>query len=213
MSENITLYYAHDPMCSFCWAFRPTWTRVKHELAKTNPEIRIHYLLGGLAPDSDEPMPEDVKATVRNAWHYIETHIPGTHFNHDFWTTQQPRRSTYPSCRAVCAAKIMNPELEDDMILAIQQAYYLNAQNPSDHDTLIQCAESIGLDRTIFSDTLLSETCEQAFKEEMQFTRSIGINGFPGIVLAKGNSRFSVPIEYNRVDTLLNSLRQIAALL
>lgn len=213
MQEQLTLYYAHDPMCSFCWAFRPTWSKVKSVLTKQYPEMKIQYLLGGLAPDSDEEMPEQVRIKVRSAWRYIEENIPGTLFNHDFWSTQQPRRSTYPSCRAVVAVKMLAPELEDRMILAIQQAYYLQAQNPSDDDTLIQCADEIGLDKTQFAETYGSEECNDAFVQEIQFTRSIGINSFPSIVLARGNSRFNVPIEYNHADKLLDSLQQIATML
>lgn len=213
MQEQLTLYYGHDPMCSFCWAFRPTWSKVKTALAGEFPDMSIQYLLGGLAPDSDEAMPEDVRQKVRGAWRYIEKNIPGTHFNHEFWSTQQPRRSTYPSCRAVVAVKMLAPELEDKIILAIQQAYYLRAQNPSDDDTLVQCAEDIGLDRTRFLDVYRSEQCNEAFIKEIQITHGIGINSFPSIVLARGKSRFNVPIEYNQADKLLDSLRQVVALL
>lgn len=213
MQEPITLYYAHDPMCSFCWAFRPTWSKVKSALADQYPDIRIKYLLGGLAPDSDEAMPEAVRLKVRSAWNYIEKNIPGTRFNHDFWTTQQPRRSTYPSCRAVMAVKMLAPELEEKMILTIQRSYYLQAQNPSDDDTLTQCAQDIGLNKTQFSDMYCSDQCNEALMQEIQFTRSIGINSFPSLVLARGQSRFSVPIEYNSSDKILDSLRQITALL
>ena len=213
MSESLILYYGHDPMCSFCWAFRPTWSKVKADLAQHYPEMKIRYLAGGLAPDSAEPMSEDVRTMVHSAWHYIENNIPGTRFNHDFWTSQQPRRSTYPSCRAVVAAKMLAPELEDEMILAIQQAYYLQAKNPSDDDTLIQCAETIGLDKTSFTETYRSDQCNQDFIREMQLSRSIGINSFPSIVVSRGNSRFSVAIEYNNAGKLLDSLRQMASLL
>ena len=44
------LYYIHDPMCSWCWAFRPTLTKV---LAELPAHIEVQYLVGGLAPDSD----------------------------------------------------------------------------------------------------------------------------------------------------------------
>ncbi len=213
MSEQIILYYAHDPMCSFCWAFRPTWSTVKSELLEHYPEIKIQYLLGGLAPDSDQIMPEEVRAKVQSAWRYIEKNIPGTRFNHDFWVSQQPRRSTYPSCRAVVAVKMLAPELEDEIILAIQQAYYLQALNPSDDDTLIGCAEKIGLDAAVFKETYQSDQCNQAFMQESQFCRSIGMNSFPSIVLVRGENRFNVPIEYNHADKLLDSLRQIATLL
>jgi len=213
MPDAITLYYAHDPMCSFCWAFRPTWTEVQTRFKSSHPQIQIRYLLGGLAPDSDESMPEDIRNKVRGAWRYIETHIPGTRFNHDFWETQQPRRSTYPSCRAVYAVKMLAPDLEDTMIQAIQKSYYLNAQNPSNANTLIDCASSIGLDVDTFIASFESPQCDSGFHEEMAFSRSIGISSFPSIVLAKGASRFNVPVEYNNADILIESLRQTVALL
>ncbi len=213
MSEPLTLYYAHDPMCSFCWAYRPVWGQVQTELAQLYPDMRIRYLLGGLARDCDQAMDEGTRAKVRSAWKYIENNIPGTRFNHDFWEDQTPRRSTYPSCRAVTAVKMMDKALEDKMILAIQQAYYLNAKNPSDDDTLIHCAVSIGLDEAEFRRHYLSDACKQAFDEELAFTRSIGISSFPSLVMARGSSRFNVPIEYNDAGKQLDSLRQIATLL
>ena len=107
MSNPTRLYYSHDPMCSFCWAFRPVWAKIQSTLADKKPDIEIISILGGLAPDSDAPMPEDVKNRVKAAWQYIEQNIPGTQFNYDFWGLQQPRRSTYPACRAVIATKLL----------------------------------------------------------------------------------------------------------
>ena len=48
------LYYLHDPMCSWCWGYRPTWLKLKAALPHY---VQVEYLLGGLAPDNDEPMP------------------------------------------------------------------------------------------------------------------------------------------------------------
>jgi putative protein-disulfide isomerase len=96
-------------MCSWCWAFRPTLLKLREALPAG---IEFEQLLGGLAPD--------------------------TQFNFDFWHQTQPRRATYPACRAVLAARRLNPAMENPMILAIQQAYYLQARNPSDDALLIQ---------------------------------------------------------------------------
>lgn len=211
-TDELVLYYGHDPMCSFCWAFRPTWTEIKLALAKHTPPLKIISLLGGLAPDSDEPMPDAIRQKVSDAWHYIEKRIPGTQFNFDFWTTQQPRRSTYPACRAVYATRMLAPEREDDMTMAIQQAYYLNAQNPSNDDTLIQCAKSISLDETLFTDTYLGSQCSDGFIQEMQFARSIGISSFPSLVLARGNQRFNIPIDYNSAANVLERIKQAVEL-
>lgn len=213
MPEKITLFYSHDPMCSFCWAFRPVWAEIQKSLAKRNPEIEIINIMGGLAPDSDEPMPEDVKRKVQAAWQYIEQNIPGTQFNYDFWHLQQPRRSTYPSCRAVVAARMLDAGLEGKMILAIQQAYYLNAQNPSDEDTLLACAESIGLDGAQFTRALHSAACEQAFEQDRMLSRNLGVGGFPSLVIAHGNSRFNIPVDYTNAETVLDKLYEAIALL
>ena len=111
-----TLYYIHDPMCSWCWGFRPVWDQVQDELQDT---VHIQYVLGGLAPDTDQPMPAKMQVSIRSNWQRIQREIPGTEFNYDFWTICQPRRSTYPSCRAVIASKMQQPLLEKELILAI----------------------------------------------------------------------------------------------
>ena len=186
MTETRTLYYVHDPMCSWCWAFVPTWEQIQRELPN---DIEVVYLLGGLAPDSDLPMPEQMKLTIAGYWQTIQDRLPGTQFNYDFWTQCQPRRSTYPSCRAVLAAKAQAKDsdeakvLEQAMIKAIQEGYYLNARNPSDFDTLIAFAKEIGLDAKRFELELNSESTIEKLNEEIQLSHSIGAQGFPSLIL------------------------------
>ena len=72
-------------------------------------------------------------------------------FNYDFWKKCRPRRSTYPACRAVIAARKQKNKFDMEMTLSIQKAYYLHARNPSDYETLIELAEEIGADKNKFS--------------------------------------------------------------
>ena len=135
-------------MCSWCWAFRLSLNTLIEELPK---EINIIRLLGGLAPDSDLPMPENTREYVLQNWRAIEKQVPETKFNYDFWEKCKPRRSTYPACRAVIAARKQKDVFDTAMTLAIQEAYYLEARNPSDYETLINLAEEIGADKNKFS--------------------------------------------------------------
>ena len=130
MSVN-KLIYVHDPMCSWCWGYKPTWQKLESALANILP---IEYRIGGLAADSDQPMSADMQLQLQAIWQKISSQL-GTEFNFDFWRDCQPRRSTYPSCRAALIARSFNKEPQ--MIAAIQQAYYLQAQNPSDEAVLI----------------------------------------------------------------------------
>ena len=163
-----TLYYIHDPMCSWCWGFRPVWDQVQDEL---QDKVHIQYVLGGLAPDTDQPMPADMQVSIRSNWQRIQREIPGTEFNYDFWTICQPRRSTYPSCRAVIAGKMQQPLLEKELILAIQQAYYLDAKNPSDDDVLLKLAGDTGLNTDTFLRDYKSSRCRNALAKELLLAR------------------------------------------
>ncbi len=198
-----TLYYVHDPMCSWCWAFRPTLTKV---LAKLPPHIEVQYLVGGLAPDSDEPMDEATQAMIQKHWHTITKKVLGTRFNFDFWTNNTPKRSTYPACRAVLAAKAQDTNKEDAMILAIQQAYYLHAHNPSDDNTLIHCSTSIGLHTTQFQQDLHAEHTQQHLQQDIKQAQSMGVYSFPSLVLEENGKFNPIAIDYNHADNMLQQL-------
>ena len=200
------LYYVHDPMCSWCWGFRPTWQKIQASLPKG---IEVKYLLGGLAPDSDEPMPKAMQADIAGYWKKIQQHIPGTKFNFDFWEKCEPRRSTYPACRAVIAAKKQDIGIEKQMIEAIQTAYYLNAKNPSDDEMLIDLAGSFGSDTAQFSTDLNSAETQQQLIKEIQFGQSIGARGFPSMILDVDGDYQYVPLNYNDPTPALDFILQI----
>ncbi len=204
-STKTTLYYVHDPMCSWCWGFRPVWLQLKQQL---DPKIRVISLVGGLAPDNEEPMAENMRHNLQQTWRRIQQEIPGIEFNFDFWSKNTPRRSTYPSCRAVICAREMG-DLADQMTLAIQQAYYVQARNPSDVATLLELAESIGLDREAFSRLMRSDRINDLLAEELARVRSIGVNSFPSLVLEKDSKRWGIALDYNNASSMLSTIRQI----
>ena len=54
------------------------------------------------------------------------------------------------------------------MILGIQQAYYLNAKNPSNVDVLSEIADNIGLNVKKFKQDINSPAIELLLKEQLQ---------------------------------------------
>lgn len=190
-------------MCSWCWGFAPTLDVL---LAELPADVQVCRLLGGLAPDSDQPMPEETRRYVQRQWHKIQERIPGTRFNFDFWTNCAPRRSTYPACRAVIAARQQGLDLDARMTTAIQRAYYLHARNPSDPDTLIALAGELGLDTADFARALRSGAIQRQLLDEIDQSRSLGAEGFPSLVLEEGGRRRSLRIEYANHRAMLQQL-------
>ncbi|MDD9156217.1 DsbA family protein [Aliivibrio sp. S4TY2] len=192
--EKAILYYVYDPMCSWCWGYKPVWNKVKQAVSS---DVDIVYVLGGLAPDSEEPMSQEMQTQIASYWQKIENYL-GTSFNHDFWEKNTPRRSTYPSCRAILAARAQGAELA--MLEAIQTAYYLKAMNPSDNDVLLGCARDIGLDMVKFELDLLSPETHQALLDEIAFSRSIGRSGFPSLFFKTEDELIEFPIDYEKSE-------------
>ncbi|WP_062264144.1 DsbA family protein [Endozoicomonas arenosclerae] len=192
-----TLIYLHDPMCSWCWGFKPTWEKVKSSLPEGISYINI---MGGLAPDSHEPMPDATRQMIRSTWLKIQQQL-GTQFNFDFWEKCQPRRSTYPACRAVLAAAEQGAE--EAMILAIQEGYYLQAKNPSDIDALVGFANDLGLDTELFKQQMVSDEINTSLQEHIQLYQQLPARGFPSLVLLKGDNAIPLTLDYQSPDRIL----------
>ena len=180
-------------MCSWCWAFKPTWDKVKEALSG---QVEAIYLLGGLAPESNQLMPIETRKYVKGNWKRIQEMIPDTRFNYDFWSSSEPKRSTYPACRAVISAKQQHPNFENLMIYGIQKSYYLEAQNPSNDDVLINIAESLGLDIEKFKMDLKSSQINEILLYEIKLTRSMDMNSMPSLALQINGSLKVIDIDY-----------------
>jgi putative protein-disulfide isomerase len=190
-------------MCSWCWGFNKTWNKVKKSLPN---HISIQYVLGGLASDSNEPMADEMRQYIKSNWEKIQQKIPGTEFNYDFWDKCNPRRSTYPACRAVIAVKNQNPELESPMITLIQQAYYLHAQNPSEDSTLISIAKKLNLDVKLFTQDLNKKQTQHQLLDDITLAKKIGINSFPSLALKIQNEIKPIAIDYNDAEFILKQI-------
>ena len=190
-------------MCSWCWAFKPIWQKILTSLPQN---LTVEYLLGGLAPDNDNPMSPETRKFIMDNWRRVQDIVPATEFNYEFWRLNRPKRSTYIACRAVISARIQNPKFERTMIDAIQYAYYLKAQNPSEEIVLFDLADNIGLNVQAFKKDLNSPRVNNYLKKEIEFSRTMPINGFPSLVLSKNGTLTQIRINYLNANFNINQI-------
>lgn len=202
MRRDVTLYYIYDPMCSWCWGFKPVWDRVKAALSE---RLAIVYVLGGLAPETDVPMPQAMRVHLQQTWHRI-SQVCGVPFNFDFWMQNTPRRSTYPACKAALVAREYGKELA--MYERIQRFYYLEAGNPSLYENLYDLAEELGIPRQAFMDRIHSVELDRLFREELMFAEQLGAQGYPSLVLRVGDRLQFIEHSYTDVQ---ENIRKIEA--
>jgi len=211
---NTTLYYIHDPMCSWCWAYRPEW----HALQRKLPDsVQLEYIAGGLAPDSTCPMPVAQQDMIKAHWLTIKQKL-GTQFNFDFWTNNVARRSTYNACRAVISTDKQG--FQEEMIEAIQRAYYLRALNPSDSDVLIDLASELStqevnlkenFELTRFIADFTSDEIQQTLVAQINLARELTNQGFPSLVLEHNGLRYQIKVNYKDHQKTLVDIKSILA--
>jgi putative protein-disulfide isomerase len=154
-------------------------------------------------------MPEAMQQHLQQTWSAIQQRVPGTQFNFDFWRECKPRRSTWPACRAVIAARNQEQQFDSLMTWAIQQAYYLKAKNPSDRDTLVSLAGDIGADQARFADELDADSTRDHHQKEMDLVRQLGIQGFPTLVLVKGQQANGIKVDFTGTDSMRDQIGQL----
>ena len=174
----LTVYLIVEPMCSWCWGFRSVWDEFQATLPD---EVVVVDLMGGLAPDTEQPMDAQTRDYVQSAWRAVAQRT-GARFNFAFWDECLPRRTTYPACRAVIAAGLQRPKARKIMYEAVQSAYFLLAKNPSNESTLIALAKESGLDADRFAADLGSAAVNQQLANELTKVREFGVTGFPSLI-------------------------------
>ena len=82
------------------------------------------------------------------------------------------------------------------MIYGIQKSYYLEAQNPSNEDVLINIAKKLGFDIDKFKIDLKSSQVNEILLNEIKLSRSMDINSMPSLVLQIDETLKVIDIDY-----------------
>ena len=206
-SPESVLIYVYDPMCSWCYGFRPTWKALKSQLPEGLPVVS---LLGGLADDSDVSMPEDMVKYLRRTWSQIESTC-GVPFNHAYWDQKPlPPRTTFISCRAVIAAERLAGRGEA-FAERIQDAYYTEAQNVWDFNTLCDLAEAFGFQQSSFADALMSDDVRAVHDEQRQLAERLQVEGYPSVLLIHQGQAYPIPVRHQGADVMLSDIADLLA--
>lgn len=165
-------------------------------LKEEHGALTWELVMGGLAPDSSEPMPAETRAYVQRAWDAVEQTC-GVRFNRDFWERCEPRRSTYPACRAVIAAEKQCSGAGWEMYAALQRAYYRQARNPSLVEVLVEVASELpGLNPSTFGKDLASRGVQSELEAHLARRLDLGVHSFPTLLLERQGHRSTLARGY-----------------
>lgn len=184
---NQQLIYFADPMCSWCWGFSPAMESVA---ARFGDQLPIRLILGGLRPGTTDPMDDAMKATIREHWEHVRD-ASGQPFDFAFFDRAGFVYDTEPACRAVVAARRIDPAMAMPLLKRLHRAFYAENADVTDSTVLCGLAEEVGLDRPAFEAMYESEETLEETRKDFAIAYHSGVTGFPTLIVGSDEGGYA----------------------
>jgi predicted DsbA family dithiol-disulfide isomerase len=185
--KPIELYIFIDPLCADCWAFEPLLKKLQVEYGNY---FRIRTLVAGrlLSWNVCKNTPKGItakKQEIAALWEQIASKT-GMSCDGDVWL-ENDWNSPYLASVAIKAAELQGPQLGARFLRKMREALFLEKQNITEQNVLIECAERACLDVIEFKNDLSSKTASKALHHDIQTTNEMGVDIVPTFVFFNAN--------------------------
>jgi putative protein-disulfide isomerase len=205
-SERPVVVYGNDPLCGWCFAIGPDLVEAKRrtidrfdwrvECGGLVVGDRVHpialdrdYLVAGLA------QVERVTGRRAGAAYFDGLLAQGT------WISDSE-----PSCRAVIAARSLDPVLAIDFSHGLTDALYLDGREPDAPDTVRDVADAVGFDGAELVARWTASEATAELQRAFVHARSIGITTYPSLFVEWRGERIPVLAGWADADTIVERL-------
>ena len=183
IEERPALHYFQDTLCGWCFGFEPTLTRLHQAW---NASVDLHVYAGGMLT-GDRVQPLSTKAElIASSYRTIEERC-GVTFGERFLTQVLPDGTMMLDSRMPGLALITYRAMFPDEGLAaahwLHQALYRDGLDLNESDTYRRMAIAFDIEPEAFIAAMTSEQMSEALDEEFSYVQSLGIEGFPTLLL------------------------------
>jgi len=180
-----TLLYLQDTLCGWCYGFGPVMHRVQE---MWSDRVDIQVMAGGMAIGERVGTVGDRVDVLREAFRRIEEAtgvVFGTAYVGGVLEEGTAILDSVPGAKALMTFKTFDPGRAVGFAHRLQQAIYRDGMSIVDDETFAVLAEEYGLDVDEFLTTLHDEQIAVMVDEEFAFVSSMGVSGFPTVILVK----------------------------
>ncbi len=204
MAKIDEMIYVGDPMCSWCWGAANEITQLK-EMYGT--EIPFKVILGGLRPGTTAPMQEKQKQFLKTHWEEIQE-MTGQPFDFKILERNDFVYDTEPAARAVVSIRKINPAIEFDFFKAIQYQFYAKGKDTNLIETYLDVCEEYFIEPSDFEEVFNQESTREATSSEFDQSRSLGIVGFPTVLIRMGAKYQALARGYSTLEKMQAILKK-----
>lgn len=197
--DDTEIIYVGDPLCSWCWGISPALNRLQVAAAREGIPYRI--VVGGLRPGGGDEWNEQFKDFLAHHWEEVNQRS-GQPFGDALFELDDFNYDTEPPCRAVVAARLLDPAKEARFFELTQHFFYVKNNDPGALEFYRPICREIGLDFTEFSNTFNGDEAKEITEREFRMNRQWGVSGYPTVIYRKGNDMTAIARGYAEYDEL-----------
>lgn len=193
--------FVGDPMCSWCYGFGPELTKLREELKG----VPFSMIMGGLR---DGEIFDEAKLKNHLGYWQAVHEATGLPFDATALSQEGFNYTTEPACRAVVTVRSLDKSKEYAMYSALQKAFYAEGSDVTQEDVLVEVAESVGVDKTLFAEKLQSEGMYKAAQADKQKARTFGVSSFPTLIIIDKQGHMSQIRGYKKYEELVALMKR-----
>lgn len=176
IKKPIEIYVFVDPLCPECWSLEPYIKKLNIEYGRF---FTIRNVLTGKLANTNADKFEKPKK-LKDIWEKTASRT-GMSCDGDLWM-ENPIYSSEISSIAIKAAELQGKKAGKRFLRKMQEQAFLNKQDISKEEVLINCAESIRLDINEFKKDLYSATSKKALQCDVKITNEMEVEYIPTMV-------------------------------
>lgn len=208
--SKIEMYYATDPLCSFCWAFEPTLRKFRYQYASYISNDTT--VMGGMIEkwekfggDSSNGIQSaaDVAKHWREIGDFSRMVIDGR-----VWL-DEPIDSSFPSSQAFQIVRRDYPEQAQAFLRKLRETVMVWNQDISKREVLAGILEEMGLDHEKILNDADSFEGRSLLNSDLGLARALTATGFPTLVLVNEQNQGVKIVGAQPYEALERALKQI----
>lgn len=208
MSPIITLIYAYDPLCGWCYGFHPVLEKL---VSRFKDDLAVEVIPGGLAIGENAQTISEGYSYIRQGLLQVEQ-VTGVPFGENFKMLAE-EGSYFYSSEASCLAQTVVNEISPEHALTfagiVQKALFTDGKNLNEWSTFAELMKSLSIDTKAASELFNSDVIKQKTYESFDWCRQAGASAFPSLILKIGNETGIMSRGYRPFDTLESHLHHL----
>ena len=180
--KPIEIYMFIDPLCPECWALEPILKKLQIEYGRY---FSLKHVLSGRLTNLNFSKRKNYEQ-IAELWEKTASRS-GMSCDGSLWL-ENPVESPHLASIALKAAELQGRRAGIRFLRKLQEVMFLDKQNVSNIDVLLDCAKVLNLDVEEFLSDLHSDSAAKAFQCDLKITSEMDVQEIPTLVFFNENA-------------------------